>query len=64
MRRCGPPPPAAATRRPGAHRRGRGNAGPWYGAVDYVGADTVLGYGDVIIIAGKIGDVERFAELP
>ncbi|GII03628.1 potassium channel family protein [Planobispora takensis] len=30
----------------------------------YAGADTVLGYGDVIIIAGKIKDVERFAELP
>ncbi|GAT64410.1 TrkA family potassium uptake protein [Planomonospora sp. ID91781] len=30
----------------------------------YAGSDTVLGYGDVIIIAGKIEDVERFAELP
>ncbi|MBG0817765.1 TrkA family potassium uptake protein [Planomonospora sp. ID82291] len=30
----------------------------------YAGADTVLGYGDVIIIAGRIEDVERFAELP
>ncbi|GAA3446262.1 potassium channel family protein [Planomonospora venezuelensis] len=30
----------------------------------YAGADTVLGYGDVIIIAGKIEQVERFAELP
>ncbi|WP_189240934.1 cation:proton antiporter regulatory subunit, partial [Planomonospora parontospora] len=29
----------------------------------YADTDTVLGYGDVIIIAGKIEDVERFAAL-
>ncbi|WP_406319323.1 TrkA family potassium uptake protein [Streptosporangium sp. NBC_01639] len=30
----------------------------------YAGAETVLAYGDVIVIAGKIDQVERFAELP
>ncbi|MFC4058894.1 potassium channel family protein [Planomonospora corallina] len=35
-----------------------------YEEFTYADADTVLGYGDVIIIAGKIEDVERFAEVP
>ncbi|WP_189240368.1 cation:proton antiporter regulatory subunit, partial [Planomonospora parontospora] len=35
-----------------------------YEEFTYAGSDTVLGYGDVIIIAGRIEDVERFAELP
>ncbi|MDP9867222.1 trk system potassium uptake protein TrkA [Streptosporangium brasiliense] len=30
----------------------------------YAAADTVLGYGDVIIIAGRVEEVERFTELP
>ncbi|MER5643759.1 MULTISPECIES: potassium channel family protein [Streptosporangium] len=30
----------------------------------YADAGTVLGYGDVIVIAGKIEQVERFTELP
>ncbi|MFG1754258.1 potassium channel family protein [Streptosporangium sandarakinum] len=30
----------------------------------YAGADTVLTYGDVIVIAGRTGQVERFADLP
>ncbi|GAA4236412.1 trk system potassium uptake protein TrkA [Streptosporangium album] len=30
----------------------------------YAGAETVLAYGDVIVIAGKVDQVERFAELP